>query len=117
MNNEIILAVIHALGTIIAYSVPSIVAYAFLRSRLKSIQHLNVRLQYARDLKFMNAVERRLLEAAGLNKAEVRKAVEAEVGWEKSVASEDARLDRDINRLQQRNDDVSSHGASFNGIF
>jgi hypothetical protein len=44
MSNDIIVAVVNALGTIIAYAIPSIVAYAFLRSRLKSIQHLSVRL-------------------------------------------------------------------------
>jgi hypothetical protein len=64
----------------------------------------------------MNAVERRLLVAAGLNKTEVRKAVEAEIGLKKSEASEDARLDRDIKGLQNRISEVSSHEFSSNGF-
>lgn len=117
MKTEIAVALIIALGTIIAYAIPSLVALSFPRARLKTTQNLSARLQYARDLKFMNAVERRLQVATGLNKSEVRKAVEAETGQQKSEISEDARLDRDINRLMKKIDEVSSHEASSNGIF
>ena len=116
MNNDLLIAIINAGAMIVAYAIPSLVVYSFLSTRLKTSQNLKMRLIYAKDLKFMNELERRMILGDNVNRSELRRQIAADIGWLKSENSEDARLERDIERLQRKLDDISSNESSFFGL-